>query len=173
MGEGDPRALLVTGTFGTGKTTLIEELAEMLEGLDLPYGAIDLDWLAWTNVHEQGLEHGIDDLEASNLEAVVANYLKAGARYFLLARAVKDREGLKRLRAALDMPLTVVRLALGIDEIKLRLSGSVTSGRKEDLRMAADWLVDEEAADIADATFVSDRPIQDLATEVLALLGWR
>ena len=43
----DAEAVLVTGAFGTGKTSTIEEIADILEARGVRYGAIDLDWLSW------------------------------------------------------------------------------------------------------------------------------
>jgi len=43
----DAEAVLVTGAFGTGKTSAIEEIADILEARGVRYGAIDLDWLSW------------------------------------------------------------------------------------------------------------------------------
>ena len=42
-----PEAVLVTGTFGSGKTTVVAEMAELIERRDFRYAALDLDWLAW------------------------------------------------------------------------------------------------------------------------------
>jgi len=39
--------VLVTGVFGSGKTSVVEEMAEILEEHHVPYAAIDLDWLMW------------------------------------------------------------------------------------------------------------------------------
>lgn len=164
-------ALLVTGTFGTGKSTLIEELAELVEERGLPYAAVDLDWLSWTNTDDT--DHGMGPVATENLAAVVANYRRAGVRFFLLARAVRDAVDVERIRAAVGVPLTVIRLTLPIEEIERRLAGSVTAGREDDLRSAAGWLADEEAAGIGDSVFANERPIRDLATDVLDLLGWR
>jgi adenylate kinase len=42
--------VLVTGVYGTGKTSVCEELAELLESAGAAYGAIDLDWLTWFGI---------------------------------------------------------------------------------------------------------------------------
>ena len=44
----DPLAILITGPYGSGKSSLASEIAEVVEG-ELPYAAIDMDWLAWFN----------------------------------------------------------------------------------------------------------------------------
>lgn len=45
-------AVLITGVYGTGRTSVCEELAERLESAGVAYGAIDLDWLGWFNAPE-------------------------------------------------------------------------------------------------------------------------
>jgi hypothetical protein len=43
----DARAVVVTGAYGTGKSSLVEEIADILEHRRVRYGALDLDWLGW------------------------------------------------------------------------------------------------------------------------------
>jgi adenylylsulfate kinase-like enzyme len=43
----DAHAVVITGAYGTGKTSLVEEIADILEERGDRYGALDLDWLAW------------------------------------------------------------------------------------------------------------------------------
>jgi adenylate kinase family enzyme len=51
-----PTAVLITRAYGAGKTTTAEEIAAALERADLPFAAIDLDWLAWANLDDHGPE---------------------------------------------------------------------------------------------------------------------
>jgi len=43
----DAEAVLITGLFGTGKSSLAVEIADILEKRGVPYAVIDLDWLCW------------------------------------------------------------------------------------------------------------------------------
>jgi adenylylsulfate kinase-like enzyme len=43
----DAQAVVITGAYGTGKTSLVEEIADILEDRGDRYGALDLDWLGW------------------------------------------------------------------------------------------------------------------------------
>jgi Ni2+-binding GTPase involved in maturation of urease and hydrogenase len=45
-------AMLVTGIYGSGKTSLVEEIADRYERLGVAFGAIDLDWLGWYHLPE-------------------------------------------------------------------------------------------------------------------------
>jgi adenylylsulfate kinase-like enzyme len=44
---GPAEAVLLTGVYGSGKSTVVEEMASLLEERGAPYAALDLDWLAW------------------------------------------------------------------------------------------------------------------------------
>lgn len=166
----DREAVLITGEFGSGKTSVAVEMADMLEKRHVPFAVLDLDWLTWcaTGSDDDGAEHR---MMLSNLVPVVANYLAAGIRFFVLARAVRTRPELDSLRASLPMPLKVVRLTVPWPEIERRLRSDITAGRQDDLHEAATWVGSEDAS-IEDATVSNDRPIREAAMEVLDWLGW-
>lgn len=41
----DAAGAVVTGVFGVGKSSVIEEMVELLDQGGVPYRAIDVDWL--------------------------------------------------------------------------------------------------------------------------------
>ena len=43
----EPGAVLVTGVYGAGKSTVVEDIADLLEKRGVPYGVLDVDWLGW------------------------------------------------------------------------------------------------------------------------------
>ena len=43
----DAAGVVITGVYGVGKSSIVEEMAEMLEREAVSYGAIDVDWLWW------------------------------------------------------------------------------------------------------------------------------
>jgi hypothetical protein len=122
--------VLITGVYGSGKSSVAEEMAAVLEEHNAPYALLDLDFLAWFDKGGEGepTEHR---MMLRNLAALVGNYLDVGVRCFVLAKALRDRAELEDLRAGLPMPLKVVRL-----------------------------------------TVPNDRPIREVALEVLDWLGW-
>ena len=132
----DAEAVLVTGAFGTGKTSAIEEIADILEARGVRYGAIDLDWLSWFDPGSGGDHQAGAPAMLKNVDAVVGNYYDTGVRRFALARMMETQRDVDDLQTALAMPLTVVRLTLPFDEIERRLSASVTAGRQDDLAEA-------------------------------------
>ena len=142
-----PEGLLVTGVYGTGKSSVIEELSERLERSRLSYCAIDLDLLMW-------FDSGIDDAAhervfLSNLTVVIDNYTKAGAERFLLAGFVKDQSSLAALREAVPFSLKVIQLQVPIEQIEQRLSADITVGRKNNLhatKLASQSFFDPDVA---------------------------
>jgi hypothetical protein len=166
----DPDAVLITGTFGSGKSSVAVEMADVLEKRGEPYAVLDLDWLtwAWTGRDEEGGEHR---MMLKNLEPVIGNYLTAGIRLFILARSLRTSE-LESLRAALAMPLRVVRLTVPWPEIERRLGADVTAARQDDLRDAAAWNAAAEGVGIEDMTVPNDRPVREVAMDILDRLGW-
>jgi hypothetical protein len=166
-----PEALLLTGLFGSGKSAVACEVADVLEGRGVPYAAIDLDWLCWGDPGDDrdGAEHRMLLL---NLAPVVANYLDAGVIRFVLARSLHERWQLDSLRATLGMPLHVVGLTAPWPVIEERLRADVTSGREDDLREARQMADADPGAGLADHIVGNDRPLREVAHEVVALLGW-
>ena len=167
----EPRAVVVTGVYGVGKTTVVEEMAEQLENTGLTFGAIDLDWLWWFNV--PGLDdHDVDSIGLANLAAVVGNYLGAGVSHLMLAGAIEGNTDLAAVGRAIRCPMRVVRLTLSYREIENRLAGAVTTGRQIDLRQTEVWLQQDYGSGIGDLVIVNDRPVQAVAREILRWLGW-
>jgi adenylylsulfate kinase-like enzyme len=167
----DAHAVLITGAYGTGKTSLVEEIADILEQRRVRFAALDLDWLGWFDPgfgdHDAGFP-----VKLKNVDAVVGNYYDAGVRRFAMAGSMGSQQQAAALRDTLGMPLFIVRLTLPIDEIERRLSGFVTAGRKDDLEVARAQVAEGRGEDVGDLVIANDRPIRDVAAEVLAALGW-
>lgn len=165
-----PEAALLTGSFGSGKSSVAVEVADVLEERGVPYAAIDLDWLCWGDPGDER-----DDAEhrmlLRNLAPVVANYLDVGVTRFVLARSIHEARQLDSLRETLGMPLQVVRLTAPWPVIEARLRDDLTSGREDDLAAALE-LGEDVGAGLEDHTVDNDRDLREVAHEVVALLGW-
>jgi hypothetical protein len=119
--------VLITGVYGSGKSSVAEEMAAVLEEHNAPYALLDLDFLAWFDTGNEG-EPTERRMMLRNLAALVGNYLAVvGVRFFVLAKAVRDREELEGLRAGLPMPLKVVRLT--VSRWRRSRNGSATTRR--------------------------------------------
>jgi hypothetical protein len=162
--------LLITGVYGTGKSSLAAQIADLLEAQGVPYGAIDLDWLAWFDVGSD--EAARRDVYLRNVRAVVGNERRAGVRRVVLAGSVRGTAEVDDLRAATGMPLRVVRLEVQLAEIERRLRDDPTTGRAEDARAAARWLQEGIGSDVGDLVISNEGDIVELARRVIDWLGW-
>ena len=164
-------AVLLTGVYGSGKSSVAEEIAYLLEQRGEPYALLDLDYLSWAGT---GTEDPAAEflLMLQNLSAVAANYRRAGIRLFVLAYFVRSAGEVRDVREAVGIPLRVVRLKVGLPDIERRLAGDVTSGRRGDLREAASSLAAGEGAGVEDVVIGNDRPVGPVAQDVLSFLGW-
>jgi len=166
----DAQAVLITGLFGTGKSSVAVEIADILEKRGLPYAAIDLDWLCWGSAgDEPGSEHR---MLLANLVPIVRNYLDAGVRLFVLARSLRTRAELDGLRDALPVPLRSVELVVPFDEIERRLGDDLTAGRADDLRDAAAWVAAGEGTGLAELAVPNVGGLRDVADGIVRSLGW-
>jgi hypothetical protein len=166
------RAVVVTGVYGTGKTTAIEEMAEILEDAGVPYAAIDLDWLAWANIGEEGHGEAGHRLMIANLAAVAGNQRAAGITHFLLAGKFDAASHLDDVAGALGMPIRVARLVAPIEEIARRLAPNPTDARGGDLEQARRDLESGAGSQLGDLVVDSDRPVGAVAADILGWLGW-
>jgi hypothetical protein len=164
-------AVLLTGVYGSGKSAVAEEIASVLQERHVAYAALDLDWLEW-------FDAGWDDDEAErgvmlrNLEAVVGNYLSIDIRCFVMALSIESGQELARIKAVLPMPVRVVRLWVPFDLIEERVRHDTTTGRQVDLEWAQIWLEEGRGVGLEDLEIRNDRPIREVALDILGRLGW-
>jgi hypothetical protein len=171
MKKEHPEAVLLSGAYGTGKSSVAAEMAELLEARDVPYAAIDLDWLAWANIADGHGEAG-HRLMLANLAPMIGNYRAAGLTRFILAGLLSTAEERETMAETLGMPLRVVRLTLGIDEIERRMGADPTSGRQFDLVSSREQVASGVGEGLEDVSVANDRPIGDVASEIIRWLGW-
>ena len=160
---------MIGGLFGTGKSSVAEEMATGLERDGLPYGALDLDWLGWFDV---GSDRTHERVWLENVRSVVRNYLEAGVRHFVMAGSFWTREEVDTLRAALPFSLTFVELRVPWAEIERRLRSTPTSGRLDDLREVRARVDSGPPLPRPDITIDGDRPVGEVAAEIRRTLGW-
>lgn len=171
MSTGGAEGVLLTGVYGSGKSSVAQEIAYLLEHQGEPYALLDLDYLSWagTGADDRTTEFG---LMLQNLAAVAANYRRAGIRFFVLAYFVRSPSEVQGVRETLGLPLRVVRLTVPLPAIERRLASDVTSGRRDDLREAASSIATAEGAGIEDAAVSNDRAVGVVARDVMTFLGW-
>src|ERR1700722_16974684 len=108
--------ILITGVYGSGKSSVAAEITYLLEQRDQMYALLDLDYLGWVGDHAVG--HRV---MLGNLAAVAPNYRDAGVELFVVAYSLRDLDALHSVRDALVVPLRVVRLSVPWPDIGLRL----------------------------------------------------
>ena len=159
--------VLITGVYGSGKSSVAAEITYLLEQRHQPYALLDLDYLGWVGDHAMGYR-----MMLRNLAAVAPNYRDAGIKIFVVAYFLRDSEALLSVQAALGVPLRVVRLAVSLQDIERRLARDVTSGRRDDLRDAASSVAVGEGVGVEDIVISNDRAVGTVAHEVMSWLGW-
>lgn len=180
-----PEAALITGVFGSGKSTVLAEAADLLEVGGLPFAAIDVDWLGWAMTAADAADgahqaeepdltahSAFGDLTLENLALVVANDRRHGIERFLLAHAVWTPDELAELRAAMDMPVRVIGLTVPLSVVQARLGTDPTRGRQDDLARTEAFLASGAPADLVDLALDADRPVAAIARDLIAWLGW-
>jgi hypothetical protein len=163
--------VLITGVYGSGKSTVAAEIAYLLEQRRQPYALLDLDFLGW-GVNYSDVHSARFGLMLRNLAAVVSNYREAGISVFVLAFFVRDHDALCGIREAVGVPLRVVRLSVPLPDIAQRLAADVTTERQEDLREAGRQIAASEGVGVEDVMVANDRPVAVVARRVMSWLGW-
>jgi hypothetical protein len=169
------KTILLTGTVGVGKTSVLVEIGEVLELGAVPYAIVDLDWLAWLRPSD-GSGASVRRVLVENLAFVAQTFRGAGVERLVLARAVRRIDEVDAIRGALGpTALVVVRLvatpAVIADRLGARDSGTQLA---EHLAEATGFAADAESAGIGDVVIsTDDRATGSLALEVLERAGWR
>jgi len=171
MGVRGPSGVLITGVYGSGKSSVAVEIAYLLEQRRQPYALLDLDYLGWGGANFDDPQAG-DGLMLRNLAAVAANYRDAGVSVFVLAWFVRGGDALRGVREAVGVPLRVVRLTVPLPGIQQRLAADPTSERRDDLAGAAASLAAGEGMGVEDVVVANDRPVPAVAHEIMTWLGW-
>ena len=174
-GATDARAVLLTGVYGAGKTTLAVELVGRLEAAGVHAAAIDLDWLGWYGAPVAWDEHEDPRITLEHLGMMAARYVGLGVERLVLAGSIPSGTR-SRYSAAVGVPLAVVGLRVTPELIRRRLEDDPNASRADDLEAALEHLgASGDAAgapDESDWTIDADAPVGELAAEVLGRLGW-
>jgi hypothetical protein len=163
--------VLITGVYGSGKSSVAAEIAYLLDQQGTPFALLDLDYLSWAGP-DTGDRAAEIDLLSQNLAAIVPNYRRLGVTLFVLAYFVRSAAEVQAISTAMNVPLKVVRLAVPLAVIEQRMASDVTSGRRDDLREAAEQIATAEGVGLEHVTIVNDRPVDFIAQEIVTFLAW-
>jgi hypothetical protein len=167
-----PDAVVISGVYGVGKTTVTVQLADLLEERGVRYAALDLDWLSWAWTDE-GPHAPVDSLMLEHLDLLVRNLLRRGNERFVLAGAVMTTDAWHAIRTTLVMPARLVRLVAPMELIRPRLANEPTTGRLDDLRQTEAWLTaTTDDRPVADLELANTGSVLDAARAIMAWSGW-
>ncbi len=165
--------LIISGSMGAGKTTVLSEASDLLAQTGIPHAAIDLGWL--TVMHPQQDAYG-QHLAIANLAAVWPNYVAAGAERLIVARVVEHEHELGLYRIAVPgARIVVCRLTaprtLMHERLRIREPGMF---QDQALARSTELAGILERAAIEDFTVDNGpgRQAGDVAHEVLTRAGW-
>jgi chloramphenicol 3-O-phosphotransferase len=186
-----PRALLITGVSGVGKSTIAGAIGGLLSGAGLSTAVVDVDALAQFGPPPRSKGDFYHALKCANLAAVWATFKAAGARFVVVAAGVDSTAECDDFARSLDgCDVQTVRLTADAEAIRQRrrdrgdqAAKTAAKAATKDVNQTADKKADQTAAKNADqnadpgepapATSVrNDRPPVTVAREVLARAGW-
>jgi hypothetical protein len=164
--------LLITGSMGVGKTSVLGEASDILALQNIAHAALDLDAFGLAHL-PSGASN--DAVMYRNLQSVCRNYASLGIRRFLVARAIEDRPTLESCRRAVSATNTVVcrltaNLATMRKRVKLRESGVL---QQQFVARVAKLNSILDRARLEDFVVTSDnRSVTQIAHEMLLKAGW-
>ena len=166
-----PRAIVISGSMGSGKTTVMAEASDLLASVGIPHVAIDLDALGVGHLPDDGW----NDLTYRNLASVWNNCAAAGATRLLIAEAVENRAELEQIREAIrHSDIVVCRLRATLATMQQRVLVREPRMLQEQFvaRVAVlDALLD--AAGVEDFSIENDgRTVTEVARELLTRTRW-
>ncbi len=165
------QAVLVTGVYGAGKSTVVADIGKVLEDHGERYGLLDVDWLGWFNAGEDRPSHR--RVVLSNVSVLCQAFLAEGVSRLALAWSIRDREQLDELRLAVPAPMRVVRLQVDTAVVQRRLASDPTEERREDdLRVAHEWLAAGHGLGLEDLVLPGDQPARETSEAICRWLHW-
>jgi hypothetical protein len=163
------KVLVISGSMGSGKTTVLGEASDLLEQAGVAHAILDLDCIATVGVPNSR------EVAYKSLADAFRNINRAGLHYFIVAGAIETTDELSHLQAAMPGAAVVIcRLTAALTTLERRLRVR-EPGMKQArfLRRAAelDRILDEvrlEHFTVAN----DDRHVTDAAREVLTKAQW-
>lgn len=166
--------LWITGTIGSGKTTVLGEASALLDEAGIPHAAVDRD--ALNELRPRPADDYFNDrVGLKNLACVWENYRAAGAQRLLISQVVYDWARVDDVRHALDADPILVRLVAPV-EVLLERTGAreFGSAREWHLRRIHELEALQATTPVADHEVLNDgsRDVRDVALDVLRAARW-
>ena len=168
--SGDAEAVLVTGVYGAGKSTVVADIGKLLTDRGERYGFRH----RLVGLVRRGAGRGLAQASPDcNITTVCEAYLAEGVRRLALAWSIRDRSQLDEVRQAVSVPMRVVRLDVDAELMRRRLLADPTEERQEDdLTVGLEWLAAGHGAGLEDLLIPGDRPVRETSEAICRWLGW-
>ena len=170
--SGEVPVVVITGTMGSGKTTMLGEASDLLTARGMAHAAVDLDTLGMGHLPKAAWA----DLPYRNLASVWQNYAASDATRLLIAEAIEHVSELHRFREAIPgAQIIVCRLTASLATMQARVSQR-EPGIHHDafVRRVADLEALIDAASVEHFSLATDdsRSITEGAREMLSMANW-
>ena len=164
--------LIITGTMGSGKTTVLAEASDILALRHIMHAAIDLDALGLGHFPAAASNDGV---MYRNLQSVCKNYASHDVNRLLLARAIENRAELELCRRVVSATNTVIcRLTASIETMQQRVQmRELGLSHREYVARVAELNAILDRARLEDFIITTEnRSPNDTARETLVKAGW-
>ena len=168
------KVLVVTGSMGSGKTTMIGELSDLLASRGIAHAALDID--AFGSAYEPRGTIDFAGVAYRNVAAAVGNYAAHGVTTLVLAGAIETASELAQLHQAVgtaEVVLCRLRAPLAVmqDRIRRREPG-MWQQKYVDRVAILEGVLDRAGLEAFTVANDGSRPITDVAEEILQRAGW-
>jgi len=170
--QGAEELLIITGSMGSGKSTVLGAATDLLTLQCIPHAAIDLDTLG---IFHLPVEVDGSNVLVRNLQCVWRNYAALGLSRLLLARAVETRTDLEACCQAVAAKRTVIcRLRVSLETMQRRVRLREPGPFQQDFVARVAKLEDMlDRAQLEDFSIVNeDGPVTGVAHEMLVRASW-
>jgi adenylylsulfate kinase len=169
-----PRALLLNGTVGVGKSSVAESMTALLSTRGIPNASLDMDELRrkWPAPADDPFNSA---LAVQNLSCLSINFIRAGVERLVLAGVVETPSELERYASAVGVPLMTCRLTATADVVRERLRARHVDNDELLWHLARAAELDQILDDASLEDFcidVSAITVSQAAAEVAGLVGW-
>jgi len=170
------RILLVSGPVGVGKTSVGNEIAEILERNQIPHTYVDFDQLRCTYPRPKDDPWG-NRLGLENLDSIWRNCSQSGALNLVISYVVEDKSFIERLLKIIPgADVSTIQLSADTATLEARLKGrEIGSGLEWHLNRASELLSSLKAASTPSDYRISTegRDVVDIAEEIVSKIDWR
>ena len=165
------KVIVISGSMGSGKTTVLGEASDILAEHATPHAIVDLDAIGTVLLPDDAAR----DLLLRNVTALYRNFVAAGITRVLLADVIETREHLDQLQQAMaGAELVLCRLTAGVETMQRRLRIREPGIHQERFVTRSRALHEAlQTAKLEDFVVLNDgRTIMEVAREVLHRAGW-